>query len=333
MAASLADRRPARPDRRGRVGRGVRHRRRDRETVSGGARHRPRVRWWALSRVATGVHYPSDVLAGTAIGAAAGVLTLRWWPRRPLMPAMAVRPPRQAPRAPAGEGLVLLVNTSAGTASSRLASWLAAELPKATVIETDAGQDLLAPAAPRRSGSTDTRRGRRRRHGPRRVGDRPGNPGLPLLVVPHGAFNHFAADLGVRSARDALVALRVGEAVLVDVGHQQLARAVRQYVEHRRVRGPRAREARTRGPARQARSGAGAWRRPSGSSRCCGAAAPHELILDGQTPTTVDVFHGNCRYEPQGTAPVYRRISAMAASMSVSSRPGGWPGRAWWPRC
>ena len=35
------------------------------------------------SRIATGEHYPSDVLAGTAIGAAAGVMTLRWWPRRP----------------------------------------------------------------------------------------------------------------------------------------------------------------------------------------------------------------------------------------------------------
>ncbi len=31
------------------------------------------------SRVATGVHYPSEVLAGTAIGAAAGLATLRWW--------------------------------------------------------------------------------------------------------------------------------------------------------------------------------------------------------------------------------------------------------------
>jgi hypothetical protein len=37
------------------------------------------------------------------------------------------------------------------------------------------------------------------------------------------ALNHFAADLGVRSARDALAALRAGEAVLVDValaGHR-----------------------------------------------------------------------------------------------------------------
>ena len=33
------------------------------------------------SRVVTGVHFPSDVLAGFAIGTAAGVLTLRWRPR------------------------------------------------------------------------------------------------------------------------------------------------------------------------------------------------------------------------------------------------------------
>jgi membrane-associated phospholipid phosphatase len=35
------------------------------------------------SRVVTGVHYPSDVLAGFAIGSAAAVSTLLWWPRRP----------------------------------------------------------------------------------------------------------------------------------------------------------------------------------------------------------------------------------------------------------
>jgi membrane-associated phospholipid phosphatase len=49
------------------------------------------------SRVVTGVHYPSEVLAGFTIGAAAGALTLRWWPRRPPVPAAAIRPPRGAP--------------------------------------------------------------------------------------------------------------------------------------------------------------------------------------------------------------------------------------------
>ena len=38
------------------------------------------------SRVVTGVHYPSDVIAGFAIGAAAGALSLRVWPRRPPPP-------------------------------------------------------------------------------------------------------------------------------------------------------------------------------------------------------------------------------------------------------
>ncbi len=35
------------------------------------------------SRVVTGVHYPSDVLAGFAIGTAAAAATLLRWPRRP----------------------------------------------------------------------------------------------------------------------------------------------------------------------------------------------------------------------------------------------------------
>jgi membrane-associated phospholipid phosphatase len=35
------------------------------------------------SRVVTGVHYPSDVLVGFAIGTAAAASTLLWWSRRP----------------------------------------------------------------------------------------------------------------------------------------------------------------------------------------------------------------------------------------------------------
>jgi diacylglycerol kinase family enzyme len=42
--------------------------------------------------------------------------------------------------------------------------------------------------------------------------------GLPRLMIPAGTFNHFAADVGIRSAHDAVTALTSGEAVLVDVG-------------------------------------------------------------------------------------------------------------------
>jgi hypothetical protein len=47
-----------------------------------------------------------------------------------------------APVAPAGKGLALVANTSAGTASPGLASRLRPELPQATIMEVNAGRDL-----------------------------------------------------------------------------------------------------------------------------------------------------------------------------------------------
>src|SRR5258706_502337 len=139
------------------------------------------------------------------------------WARRPPVPAAAVRPPRDAPAAPAGEGLVLAVNASAGTASSGLARQLRAELPRAVIIETHAGQDL--------AGQLRLSAGRARVLG---VAGGDGTvstacavaleAGLPLLVVPAGTFKHFPADLGVWSVEDALAALRAGEAVLGEGG-------------------------------------------------------------------------------------------------------------------
>jgi len=250
------------------------------------------------SRVVTGVHYPSDVLAGTAIGAAAGLATFRWWPRRPPRPAAAIRLPRQAPVSAAGEGLALVVNTAAGTASARLVRRLAADLPEATIIETGAGQDLTAPL---RLAAT----------GARILGAAGGDgtvsaaaavaleTGLPLLVIPAGTFNHFAADLGVESARDALAALRDGEAAAVDVGltgdrpfvntsstgvYVDLVNARRPLEE---VLGKRLAEVVALiGVLRHSQ--------------------PHELVLDGRRRRLWLYFAGNCRYEPQGMAPAYR---------------------------
>jgi undecaprenyl-diphosphatase len=249
----------------------------------------------AASRVAAGVHYPSDVLAGAFIGGAAGVLTLRWWPRRPQRPAAAIRPPRRAPAAAAGEGVILVANMAAGTTTPSLVRWLRAELPQATVIESGPGQDLrtqlqLAAAQARILGvaggdgtiSTASAIALAR--------------GLPLLVIPAGTFNHFATDLGIRSAQEAVAALRDGEAVLVDVGVAGRRPFVNTSSTGIYVDLVQARE----------RLEDQLGKKPAALIalfQVLRRGRPHELILDGRRRRLWLYFAGNCRYEPAGTAP------------------------------
>jgi undecaprenyl-diphosphatase len=252
----------------------------------------------AASRVVTGVHYPSDVIAGLAIGSTAGMMTQRWWPRRPAAPAAAVRPPLQAPASPAGDGLVLLVNRSSGTVSSRMIRQLRADLAEAQIIEADASNDLpslLEHAAERA----------------RILGVAGGDgtislaagialaAGLPLLVIPAGTFNHFATDLGIRSAEDAVAALRAGEAVLVDVGMAGRRSFVNTSSTGVYVDLVHARE--------QLEGTLG--RRLAvivALIHVLRHARPHQLAVDGQARRLWLFFAGNCRYEPHGMAPAYR---------------------------
>ncbi|HEY2577059.1 MAG TPA: phosphatase PAP2 family protein [Streptosporangiaceae bacterium] len=252
----------------------------------------------AGSRVVTGVHYPSDVLGGLAVGAGAVAATLRWWPRRPPVPAAVIRPPQQAPTAPSGQGLALAVNRSAGSVSTSTARWLRRELPHAVIVETDASRDLAC----------DLRRAAARA----RILGVAGGDGtiaaaagvaveleMPLLVIPAGTFNHFAADLGVRSAADALAALRAGEAVLVDVGvaggrpfvNTSSTGLYTDLVLARQRLEPRfGRQAAVVIALIQVLRG----------------GRPHELILDGGHRWLWLCFAGNCGYEPTGMAPGYR---------------------------
>src|SRR3954470_15927304 len=167
----------------------------------------------AMSRVYTGVHFPSDVLAGAALGVGAAYAV------RGMVPARGrISPPARfradAPALEDGEGLVVVANTASGTADRVRA--LCDALPKGEVVECapDEVRAELEKAAARArvlgvcggDGTVNAAAGI--------ALDR----GLPLAVLPGGTLNHFAYDLGVEDVRDLAPAVRRGEAVRVDVG-------------------------------------------------------------------------------------------------------------------
>lgn len=249
------------------------------------------------SRVVAGRRYPADVVAGFVTGVAAGTLTLRWWPRRQMEPAEAARPRHEAPAAPTGKGLVLVMNSASGTTSDALAETLRAELPDARIVAAEGSElpELLREAAATAEilgvaggdGSVQLAAGLAVQHG------------LPLLVVPAGTFNHFATDLGVRTQADALAALRSGDSVEVDVaraGQQAFVNTASTGIYVDLVRARQSLEDRL-----------GKW--PAvlvALVQVLRSSQPLELIVDGRRRRLWLLFIGNCRYEPRGAAPSYR---------------------------
>ncbi|GAA2770896.1 bifunctional phosphatase PAP2/diacylglycerol kinase family protein [Streptomyces rameus] len=183
------------------------------ESPAWGAAVAPVAASVAASRVYTGVHFPSDVLAGAALGAGAAFLVRRLVPTRAQLRG-AVRPRAEVPALPEGEGLVMVANRASGTADRVRA--LQAALPQAEIVECapeEVAEALDKAAARARvlgvcggDGTVNTAAGVALRHG------------LPLAVLPGGTLNHFAYDLGVEDERDLARAVRHGEAVRVDAG-------------------------------------------------------------------------------------------------------------------
>ncbi|MFJ4682320.1 bifunctional phosphatase PAP2/diacylglycerol kinase family protein [Streptomyces sp. NPDC088789] len=167
----------------------------------------------AMSRVYTGVHFPSDVLTGAALGVGAAMAV------RALVPPHGHAVPSAHPRAaapdlPEGEGLTMVVNRGSGSADR--ARLLGDVLPRARIVECapeEVAAELEKAAVGARvlgvcggDGTVNTAAGVALRRG------------LPLAVLPGGTLNHFALDLGVEDARALGRAVAGGEAVRVDVG-------------------------------------------------------------------------------------------------------------------
>ncbi|WP_241834953.1 bifunctional phosphatase PAP2/diacylglycerol kinase family protein [Pseudofrankia asymbiotica] len=177
----------------------------------------------AFSRVYVGVHYPSDVVAGAALGAACALATTKVMPRRSWAPARGRPASASVPALPEGEGLTVVVNASSGSGAwlgqgPDVAARLRAELPLAKVVEVGPHDDLeeeldeaaascLVLGVAGGDGTVSAAAARALAHG------------LPLALFPVGTLNHFAADLGLATGiADTARAVREGSAVAVDVG-------------------------------------------------------------------------------------------------------------------
>lgn len=183
------------------------------ESRSWGAVVAPVAAAVALSRVYTGAHYPSDVLAGAALGVGAAFAVRAAVPTRSQLPVPG-RPQAHAPALPRGEGLVVVVNAQAGSAHA--AALVRGALPLAEIVQC-APEELSA--------ELEKAAGRGRVLGIlggdgtiNRAAVAAVTHGVPLAVFPGGTFNHFAYDLGIESVDDTCRALAGGEAVRVDLG-------------------------------------------------------------------------------------------------------------------
>ncbi|HEV7627638.1 MAG TPA: phosphatase PAP2 family protein, partial [Streptomyces sp.] len=192
----------------------------------------------AFSRVYTGVHYPSDVLVGAALGVGAAFAVRGVAPTRSQLPSSG-GPLVDAPAMPEGFGLVMVANSTSGsrvewpdTEADANADAEPAEpptlgivrsmLPKAEIVTCDpkSGQlrETLEQAAMRAAelggalgvcggdGTVNAAAGCAMR------------AGVPLAVLPGGTHNHFAFDLGIEEFADTCRAVQTGDAIAVDVG-------------------------------------------------------------------------------------------------------------------
>ncbi|MFC4060130.1 bifunctional phosphatase PAP2/diacylglycerol kinase family protein [Planomonospora corallina] len=262
-----------------------------------------------FSRVYTGVHYPGDVLAGAAVGVAAGAITLRLWPEAAeagRARAAVTAPP--VPLDPEGEGVVAVVDEGAGPgrgagaaeAGTRTADVLRAALPRAEIREPGPGDDLgevVRQAASRAKvlavAGDDALVSR--------AAGQVARTATPLLVVPSGPPGDFARALGVLTADEAVAAYRSGDLVSVDVGEA----AGRTFVDSASLGVyPEVLAGRERRRGRIGKWPALLWAMAEVLGR--DDARPVDLVVDGVPRRAWLVFVGNCRYEVRGAAPTRR---------------------------
>jgi diacylglycerol kinase family enzyme/membrane-associated phospholipid phosphatase len=261
----------------------------------------------AFSRVYTGVHYPSDVLAGCALGVGAALVVRAMRP--PARPRPQTGTPAAVPALDEGRGLHVVVNTASGPPPllTPAADRIRTALPDAIVVECTEDDDLgqlledAALKAKADGGALGVCGGDGTVAGAAEVALA---HDLPLAVFPGGTRNHFALDLGLETVEATAAAVLAGHAARVDVARRTDSGGSSPFLNTFSIGSyPDLVRVRER------------WSRRVGSWPASVLAAVHVLRtcepvrveINGRTRSVWLLFAGNCRYSSWGLAPVRRR--------------------------
>jgi len=258
----------------------------------------------AYGRVHTGVHYPGDVLAGISLGVGSALVVRRVWPVRPDRPAFARPARRAAPALPDGDGLVVVINESAGSGDQAevVEAQLQNELSAVKVVRcgpNDNVVDCLTEAA-KTAGVLGVM------GGDGTVNCAAGialDAGLPLAVLPGGTLNHFAGEVGVQTVDDVIAAVRSGSAVEITVGSAD-PEGADLYFLNTFALGVYPELVKEREKREKA---IGKWPAMAiAMAKILRHAEPVFVEVDGQPRRLWTLFAGNGHYHPAGFAPSWR---------------------------
>ncbi|NLE80420.1 MAG: phosphatase PAP2 family protein [Rhodococcus sp.] len=273
------------------------------ESPTAGAALAPLAAAVAYSRVHNGVHWPTDVVAGTLVGGAIALSTRRWWALRPEDPA-AEGHPADPPALPRGAGLLVIVNRTSGDPESDSAADVEAALPDAQRYDLDPTEDFSDQFDQAIARHRPTALGVHGGDGTVRVAaDAAIRHSLPLAVFAGGTLNHFAADIGTPDIGDTAAAVESGSATLIDCGQVRIGTRNVRFLNTASLGGyPDAVRLREKWEPRF-----GKW--PSAAAamiRVLAKAEPIDLSIDGQRISAWMLFVGNGHYSPGDQVPMSR---------------------------